>query len=156
MQRKQRKTRQAVVGLVAVLATALLGGSSRVGAQPVTGQSPTVSAEATQTSEAGQVTVRVTWNGPASGLGFQVAMDTHSVDLDGYDLGKLSVLRADTGAEVRPAAWDAPPGGHHREGRLVFPDRTADGTDVLGPGAKALTLVIRDVAVPERVFRWTW
>jgi hypothetical protein len=84
-------------------------------------------------------------------------MNTHSVDLDGYDLGQLAVLRTDLGQEVRPSGWDAPKGGHHRAGRLVFPDKAEDGTPVLGPEVRGLTLVIREVAgVPERSFEWTW
>ena len=82
-------------------------------------------------------------------------MDTHSVDLDGYDLKKLVVLRADGGMEVRPSAWDAPKGGHHREVTLTFPKRTSDGSRVIGRDTRRIRLVIRDVAgVTERSFEW--
>lgn len=110
----------------------------------------------TQTSEGGQVTVKATWAGP-SGLVFQVAMDTHAVDLDQYDLATLAVLRAGQGTEVRPSAWDAPKGGHHRQGTLTFPAQGPDGKAVLSPTVKEITLIIRDVGgVPERTLRWTW
>lgn len=110
----------------------------------------------TQVSEGGQVTIEVTWQGPRAGLVFEVAMNTHSVDLDGYDLVKLAVLRTDRGQEVRPSRWDAPAGGHHRRGTLVFPDKAPDGGPLIGPNTAWIELVIRDVAgVPERVFRWT-
>src|SRR6266542_3220624 len=110
---------------------------------------------ATQKSEAGQVTVTVTWAGAASPA-FDVALDTHAGDLDGYDLTKLAILRADDGREVRPTEWTAGPGGHHRAGRLVFPAAAADGQPLIGDGARTLELVIRDLAgVPERSFRWT-
>src|SRR5687767_6640765 len=46
---------------------------------------------ATRTSEGGQVTVKVTWDGAIDPPAFTVVMDTHAVDLDGYDLGQLAV-----------------------------------------------------------------
>ncbi|HLB45415.1 MAG TPA: hypothetical protein VJL59_00185, partial [Anaerolineales bacterium] len=62
------------------------------------------------------------------------------------------VLTTDTGLEVKGLSW--PVGnGHHYEGTLTFPAKTADGKSVLD-GAKRLTLRIRDAGVPERVFEW--
>lgn len=113
-------------------------------------------ADLTRRSDAGRVTIDVTWKGgpPAEGaLEFAVVMDTHSVDLDQYDLGKLATLRYDQGRELAPAAWNAPSGGgHHRSGTLMFqpPDKP-----ILGPSTRFIELIIRDVAgVKERVFRW--
>lgn len=104
------------------------------------------------------MTIDVTWKNPAESAGpiaFKVAMDTHSVDLDRIDLGKVAVLRNDQGREVKPEAWDAPAGGHHREGTLLFPSKDGSGSPMVGVGVKALELVIRDVAgVKERVLRW--
>ncbi len=109
----------------------------------------------TQSSEGGQVTVKVTWQGASAGPVFKVVMDTHAVDLDGYDLRQTAVLRTGDGRELRPTGWDAPKGGHHREGLLTFPATTPDGTPVIIAG-RTLELVIRDVAaVPERKFQWT-
>ncbi|MBM2827056.1 MAG: hypothetical protein HW403_1120, partial [Dehalococcoidia bacterium] len=109
----------------------------------------------TQTNQGGQVTIKVSWGGPEAGPVFQVAMDTHSVDLDGYDLAQLGSLRTGKGQEVRPIKWDAPRGEHHREGTLVFPEITPDGNPLIGPAAGVFELIIRDVAgIPERVFRW--
>ena len=111
---------------------------------------------ATQTNEGGQVTIKATWQGPSAGSVFDVVLDTHAVDLDGYDLTQLAVLRTDGGREVRPIGWDAPKGGHHRQGTLAFPTTAADGIPLITPGTRTIELVIRDVAgVPERVFRWT-
>jgi hypothetical protein len=101
------------------------------------------------------VTVELSWDGPESGLVFKVAMDTHSGDLDGFDLKKLAVLRTDAGIEVAPNGWDAPQGGHHREGNLSFP-ATVDGRPLLGETARGFTIIVRDVASPERRFQWTW
>jgi hypothetical protein len=105
----------------------------------------TISAAAAQTSEGGSVTVVVTPQTTDDSVAFTVALDTHSVDLDGYDLREIALLRVD-GRELRPTAWDAPKGGHHRQGTLVFP---------ASPPGGSMELVIRDVAgIAERSFRW--
>ena len=84
-----------------------------------------------------------------------IVMDTHVVNLDVYDLAQLAVLRTDGGAEVRPSAWDAPLGSHHREGTLTFPSLGDDGTPTVTSTSRSVELVIRDVAgVPERILRW--
>lgn len=108
-----------------------------------------------RSSEAGGVTVELSWDGPDSGLAFQVAMDTHEVELDGFDLMRLAVLRTDAGVEVAPTGWDAPKGGHHREGKLSFP-ATVDGRALLGETVRGMTIILRDVASPERSFVWVW
>jgi len=116
----------------------------------------TTSGAATQTNEGGQVTIKATWQGPSAGPVFEIVMDTHAVDLDGYDLTQLAVLRIDEGREVQPIGWDAPKSAHHRSGKLTFPALAAAGNPLIAPGTRTVELVIRDVAgVPERVFRWT-
>jgi hypothetical protein len=88
---------------------------------------------------------------PGETLDFDVAMNTHSVDL-AWDLAAQSTLATDTGLEVKGTSW--PVGsGHHYEGTLTFPARTADGQPLLD-GAKTLTLTITDADAPERVFEW--
>ena len=107
---------------------------------------------ATQVRDGGQVSVAVTWRGPEAGAVFQVAMDTHSVDLDSLDLARLATLKTPAG-ELSPSGWDAPKGGHHRAGTLTFAATTADGRPTIGAGP--IELLIRDVAgVPERSFQW--
>ncbi len=108
-----------------------------------------------QTSEQGAVTVIVTplnLNNPAETLEFEVAMDTHSVELD-MDLAKLATLAADNGLSVNATTWDAPGGGHHVSGVLYFPS-TVDGLPLL-EGATTLTLTIQGVDAAERIFIWT-
>jgi hypothetical protein len=113
-------------------------------------------AGATQTNEGGQVTIAATWQGSGAEMIFTVAMDTHVVDLDGYDLKQLAVLRIDGGREVQPTSWEAPKGGHHRSGTLTFPATGADGTPLIASGTHTIELVIRDLTdVPERSFHWT-
>ena len=88
---------------------------------------------------------------PGATLDFGVSMNTHSVDLS-WNLAAQSALRTDTGLEVRGLKWPAG-GGHHYEGTLTFPAKTAEGKTLLD-GAKILTLTIRDAGAPERVFVW--
>jgi hypothetical protein len=139
------------IGLVALslltLTVACAGAGS--GAQS-SGSSPT-----TQVSEAGQVKLTITWQAASASPVFTVVMDTHAVELDGYDLRELAVLRTDDGREVRPMGWDAPKGGHHRSGTLTFPTTGEDGTPIIGPTTRTLQLVIRNLAdVAERSFQW--
>jgi hypothetical protein len=110
----------------------------------------------TRTSEGGQVTIKVTWQGRNAGPVFKVEMDTHSIDLDSYDLRQLAVLRTDQGQEMQPNGWNAPAGGHHRTGTLTFPATTASGTPVIGPNTHTIEVMIRNVSsIPERSFQWT-
>lgn len=149
----------AVTGLLLALALVVLGcgaaKSSGDSSGPETESDVAKQGAATRTSEDGEVTVKVVWEGRDAGPTFDVTMDTHSVDLDGYDLRKLAVLRNDSGQEVRARAWAAPKGGHHREGTLSFPEKTANGGAMIGKDTREIRLIIRDVAgVPERSFEW--
>jgi hypothetical protein len=112
-------------------------------------------AGATQTNEGGQVTIAATLQGSGAPTVFTIAMNTHAVELDGYDLKQLAVLRIDGGREVQPSSWDAPKGGHHRSGTLTFPATDADGKPLIASGTRTIELIIRNVAgVPERVLAW--
>lgn len=88
---------------------------------------------------------------PADTLDFSVTMNTHSVDLN-MDLATLSTIITDTGVSVQATLWDAPRGGHHVEGRLIFP-ATNDGKSIL-EGATKLTLTVLNVDAPSRIFEW--
>lgn len=125
-------------------------------AAPAGASGPT--GQLTQRNSGGQVTIDVTWKSPTSSpaeLTYSVVMDTHSKDLDGYDLGELSVLRNDRGQQVAAQSWDSPPGGHHRSGTLVFPAVDGAGKALVEGGVRYVEMVIRDVAgVNERVLRW--
>ena len=102
-----------------------------------------------QRSEAASITVVASWLATGTPA-VQVAMDTHSVDLDVFDLMTLARVRLDGGAWTAPTEWDAPKGGHHREGTLAF--ATVDRTSL--DSASIVELEIRDVAVPSRILRW--
>ncbi len=102
----------------------------------------------------GAVTVDVTpanLNSPTETLDFNVALNTHSVEL-GMDFAELSTLTTDSGVTVGASAWSGGSGGHHVSGTLSFP-AAIDGASVLDE-ATEITLTIRDVDAPERVFVW--
>ena len=84
-------------------------------------------------------------------LEFDIAMNTHSVDLS-MDLATLSTLSTDTGVTIQATKWDAVPGGHHVEGKLLFP-AMQDGKSIL-EGTSNLTLTIVNVDAASRVFEW--
>jgi hypothetical protein len=98
----------------------------------------------------GPVTVTATLLPPASADGplrVKIALDTHSVNLDGIAFEAIVVLRAPDGNDAPPVGIEgAKGGGHHREAIVVFPARAANG----GP-----SIVVKNVGgVSERVFTW--
>lgn len=84
-------------------------------------------------------------------LGFSIILTTHSIDLS-MDLATFATLTTDTGVSIPAALWDAPRGGHHVEGKLIFP-ATYEGKSIL-EGATKLTLTVVDVDSPSRIFEW--
>ena len=101
-----------------------------------------------QTNGEGPVSVQVTpldlsqdkWK-------FQVILNTHSVELN-YDLVKLAILTDSSGKEYKPSSWEGdPPGGHHREGVLIFE----------APNSKPLSIIlqINNIgSIDKRAFSW--
>jgi hypothetical protein len=97
----------------------------------------------------GGVTAKATYLNPGGteDTRFEISLDTHSVDLDSYDLKALSSLRDDAGKVYQPTKVENKGSGHHRRLVLVFPK--------LARGNKRLELVVKDVAgVKERSFVW--
>ncbi|MDO8743322.1 MAG: hypothetical protein Q7J30_02085 [Candidatus Azambacteria bacterium] len=78
---------------------------------------------------------------------FAVVFDTHSGSLD-EDPIKTTLLLNDKGNIYQPIAWEGSgPGGHHREGVLVF--------NAINPVPAYVELKIKDVGgIAERIFRW--
>jgi hypothetical protein len=110
----------------------------------------------TQTAQAGPVTIKATPQLTDNTVSFAIVLDTHSVNLDMYDLSQLALARTDDRLEVQPNAWEAPKGGHHREGTLAFPRVGVDGRELIGPETRELELVIREVGgVSTTVIQWT-
>jgi hypothetical protein len=84
----------------------------------------------------------------ATELRFEVVLDTHTAELT-QDMREISVLSGVDGREFKPTAWEGdPPGGHHRQGVLVF--------SPISPMPGSLTLKLRGInRVPERIFAWS-
>lgn len=110
-----------------------------------------------QRDTTGAVAVQAAWDferTTRTSIHLMVLMETHTVNLDNVDLSTLAVLRNDKGRQVTPAVWDAPPGGHHRSGTLVF---SVDENDppLIERETEYIELVISGVAgVPQRVLHW--
>jgi hypothetical protein len=103
----------------------------------------------TQSDRQGPVLVTVTLStAPTAGkpIVVKVALDTHSVELDGIAFDSAVTLRRPDGAETAPTAVDVKGAGHHREATLGF-------APVHQPGP--VQIVVRDVGgIAERRFTW--
>ena len=118
------------------------------------GNDANTSADLLRSDAQGSVTVEVTpldLSNLSDKLEFDVSLNTHSVDLS-VDLATLATLTTDTGITVQASLWDAPRGGHHVEGKLVFPSMK-DGKSILD-GARKLTLTIVNLDTSSRTFEW--
>lgn len=104
----------------------------------------------TRTSDQPPVTVKVTpmeFGKNASVWKFDIIFDTHSGSLD-EDPTKVITLKDDRGNVYWPISWEgAGPGGHHREGVLLF--------SAITPSPAYIELKVVNVGgVPERLFTW--
>ena len=104
----------------------------------------------TKISEVPPVTIEITpveFGPAASQWKFNVIFTTHSGSLD-FDPMQAASIADDSGSVSRPIAWQGPgPGGHHREGALLF--------NAPNSAPAYVELKIKDVGgVPERLFKW--
>lgn len=135
-----------VIGIALLILSLFLAGTAS--------NPSSLAADVSQTSEGGGVTVKATWLANREDPTFAIVLDTHTVELDGYDLIELTLLRVD-GVSVKPVSWDAPAGGHHRTGTLTFPSTTDKGNQLITERSQKVELVINGVGdVPERVLTW--
>ncbi len=147
----KRNARTVVVGLILAGILAACGGSTSPSGSPAASRaSEPLAASTTQRSEGGEVTVVATWTGPAAGATIDIALDTHSVDLDALDLAGAT-LRNDRGETLTARPWAAPKGGHHREGALTFDGNAPE----FFASAKWMELALTGVGpLSERTLRW--
>ncbi|MEW6030283.1 MAG: hypothetical protein ACOYZ8_08700 [Chloroflexota bacterium] len=122
---------------------------------PVSTEPSSPSSDApTRVDQQGAIIVEVTplnLDALADTLEFDIVLTTHSIDLS-MDLATLATLATDTGLTVQATLWDAPRGGHHVSGKLIFP-AMKDNKSIL-EGAAKLTLTIVNLDAPSRVFEW--
>jgi len=129
--------------------------TARSGAPASPETSPAPGPDMARVDQQGSVVVEITpLNLAAAGdtLEFSVALNTHSVDLS-MDLATLATLTTDAGITVAATEWDAPGGGHHVSGKLIFPAAAAGGKGLL-EGTTTLTLAIVNLDAPLREFIW--
>ena len=101
---------------------ATTAGSTPSTSQPTQSASRTLPIGTVKSHNAGNVTLDVRLQEVREdSILFKVAMNTHSVDLDPYDLSSSSYLSDDKDNKYSPLGWKSAPGRHHREGDLVFP-----------------------------------
>lgn len=120
------------------------------GSKSVTGQ-PGAAAEAlTKEKEEAGVTVKATYANPGEAIPvFNVALDTHTVDLEAYRFEDIIKLRDEGGREYAATVVSETGSGHHREAKVEF--RSADIKK-----ARHVELVVAEVGgVKERVFRFS-
>jgi hypothetical protein len=146
-----------MVGALALIAFSLVACSSAtptptptpVVVAPSNTTKSTASAFETKNNSGGSVDVAVTPQTLEIGqpMAFEIAMNTHSVDLSD-DMTKLVTLSDETGKEYAPTAWEGgEAGGHHRSGVIKFAALTSK--------PKSVHLVIKGLAkVSERTFHW--
>lgn len=151
-----------VIGAIAVGAVLYFGLSAAPGdtgvktgakdnsivAQPVGGQ------QAKRMTDTGSVQVEVTFKAPqaAQPMVFEVAMNTHSVNLDGLEMTRLAKLSLQPGGTVVPLVWKAASegGGHHVSGTL-----TADADPALLKKAEKAVLELSGIG-GEEIRRYEW
>ncbi|OGG40034.1 hypothetical protein A2116_02190 [Candidatus Jorgensenbacteria bacterium GWA1_49_17] len=133
-----KKNHFVLIGL-AVVAVTIFYGVSIKPAEPVSLTALTVAD--------GPVSVTVTPIFSDTKWSFNVALDTHSEELNA-DLTKVLVIVTDDGREYLPINWEGdPPGGHHREGILSF--------NPIVPQPRFIELILKDIGgVEERGFLW--
>ncbi len=135
-------------------------------ASPTTQPQPTApagqltQADLTRTTSGAAITVAATFLNPtqkpeADQLVFQIALDTHSVDLLQYDLTKLAVLRTSEGLAVTQGfTWEPQEeSSHHRAGLLKVAASLA-GKPLITQDTKYLELELKDIGIPSRLFKW--
>jgi len=89
-------------------------------------------------------------------LVFEVMLNTHSVDLEKYDLSKISVLKTSDGIRIEDGIeWRIESGsGHHITGLLKFP-LYVNNRPILSKDTDYITIIIRNLDnIPERTFQW--
>jgi len=94
---------------------------------------------------------------PQTEVAFLVALNTHMVDLAGYKIEEITVLKDAGGHEYKPdGRWQSIQDavGHHRSGYLTFKRAGAGGKDIT-QGEGSLTLTVKGVAdIRQRDLAW--
>lgn len=113
-----------------------------------------------KTDMQGSVSVGVTFLNPIEEdndyFNFGVSLNTHSVELDGYDLSQMTALYLGDGIEITEGIqWTmVEGGGHHISGMLKI-ERKEGETKLDYTDKESIRLEIKDLdGVASRVFEW--
>jgi len=103
----------------------------------------------TKTDDQANVTVMITpldLSPQSKEWKFDIGMNTHSVELD-QDPMQITILVDDKENIYKPISWNgAPPGGHHREGVLIW--------KAIEPMPKSVEIKISSIGGVVRSFTW--
>lgn len=81
-------------------------------------------------------------------ISFRLVLDTHSVNLEQYDIQQLSSLIIDNGAPIEASKWQPTGASHHFNGVLSF-------SKELPSEEHTIKLIVKNIDnVEERVFEW--
>lgn len=80
-----------------------------------------------------------------SNMAFDVALNTHSVDLS-YDYIETISAEDDQGKIYEPVDWSGGEGGHHLSGQIVF--------EPISQKANKITLIIDGIDNEKEIFEW--
>ncbi len=146
--------------LAAILIVAILGGAALLLGSG-NNNFPAESGTTSLTNDEGAVTVSINYlDGTDSEYAdytvFSVSMNTHSVNLDGYNMEELSYLKDSNNQKYLPSKWieDEGSGGHHRSGTLLFPKYAENGDPIVDSDDSYFEIVVNEVGgVAERNFR---
>lgn len=130
--------------LLVLGAMVVLGTTAKPDQTEATQSSPLLAA---QTKTIGAVDVTVTPKTISAGESpvFELALDTHSVELE-YDFTQIVTLSDNENNRYQAMKWSGGNGGHHLSGELTF--------DSLSTKAKTITLTIDNIADQSTSFMW--
>ncbi len=85
---------------------------------------------------------------PGKGIAFNLSFNTHSVDLDVYDIKKVTFIQIDKKDPQPAISWVPSGSGHHLGGVISFAQEVPSGNH-------ELLLIIKEIdGVQERIFKW--
>lgn len=88
-------------------------------------------------------------------LVFKVYLNTHSVDLSGFNVDRLATFRNSEGLEIEEGfTWVSErDSSHHRSGYLKIPSKTREGASLITGKTDYIILEVKGIEVP-RTFKW--
>ncbi len=148
--------------IVVIALIALIVGAFLLIGQVGGNTAPVIDSSTEQVNSEGPVTVSIRYSdneesGSDDSLTFQVKIQTHTVNLDVYDIVKLATLKDSQGNVYTPSEWteNQGSGGHHRSGILYFDLDDEAGNAIIDSQDTFFEIIVKDVGnVAVRSFKW--